>query len=520
MGVKSKVSQKVMQMILILALVWMILIGNGCLTQYKVSAAPVNYYVSTTGNDSNTGTITSPWKTIQKAANTVGAGGIINVRGGVYNEKVTAVNSGNATAGPIVFQSYPGETAIVDGTGLAMTTTYNALFLIQDKKYITIQNMEFRNYKTSTLNKMAIAIFVTGSGSNYRIRNNNIHNIESLVTAVNGGDAHGIAFYGTSSPASLNNIIIDGNTLTNLKLGSSEALVVNGNVDTFQITNNLLHNNNNIDICIIGWEGKSPDPAFDQARNGIVSGNKVYNTTSKGNPAYGSDTSADGIYVDGGKDTVIERNISHHNDVGIEFTSEHGGKSASNITVRNNLVYNNIMGISIGGYDTLRGFTENSKIVSNTLFNNDTLNMGFGQIYIQFDAKNNIIKDNIIYASSSNVLIGNERTQNSGNIIDYNLYYASAGTSNSQWQWKNVTYTGFAAYRSATGNDKHSIFIDPKFVSTTTPNLHLQATSPAINAGQNQTYVGAADYDGNKRIQGGAVDIGAFEVLVKKNGQH
>lgn len=80
------------------------------------------------------------------------------------------------------------------------------------------------------------------------------------------------------------------------------------------------------------------------------------------------------------------------------------------------------------------------------------------------------------------------------------------------WQWKNITYNGFANYKSTTGNDSHSLFADPKFMNLTTPGLHLQSDSPAINAGQNLSNLGTTDYDGNARIQGGIVDIGAFEV--------
>ena len=46
------------------------------------------------------------------------AGDTVYVMGGVYNEVVTFANSGSATAGYITFESYPGQTAIVDGTGL------------------------------------------------------------------------------------------------------------------------------------------------------------------------------------------------------------------------------------------------------------------------------------------------------------------------------------------------------------------------------------------------------------------
>src|SRR5947207_14951625 len=82
----------------------------------------IAFYVSTTGNDSNPGTILSPWRTIQHAANSVQAGDTVYVRGGVYNESVNISASGSAIAGPITFQTFPGENAIVDGTGLVPST--------------------------------------------------------------------------------------------------------------------------------------------------------------------------------------------------------------------------------------------------------------------------------------------------------------------------------------------------------------------------------------------------------------
>src|ERR1700728_503554 len=73
-----------------------------------------SFYVATTGNDSNPGTQSAPWRTVQHAADTVRAGSTVNVRGGVYEELVTIKTSGNATDGYVTFQSYPGETAILD----------------------------------------------------------------------------------------------------------------------------------------------------------------------------------------------------------------------------------------------------------------------------------------------------------------------------------------------------------------------------------------------------------------------
>ena len=476
------------------------------------AAAATSFYVATGGNDTNPGTITQPWRTIQKAANTAILGSIVYVRAGVYNERVTINVSGSATDGSITFRNYPNETAVLDGTGLTVPAAENGLFLIADRSYITIKGFEIRNSKTATRDRVPVGIHIRGTSHHIQIRNNKIHHIEHNGTWAVGTDAHGIAVYGTSSTESINNLIIDGNELYALKLGSSESLVVNGNVDGFQITGNTIHDNNNIGIDAIGFEGTSPDPATDQARHGLIARNVVYQINSYGNPAYGTDRSADGIYVDGGRNIVIERNIVHHCNIGIELASEHQGKATSYITVRNNFVYlNDVVGISMGGYDTLRGSTENCTIVNNTLFRNDRLQWGNGELSLQYDTRNNKIKDNIFYVNSQNYLLTNPFTQNTGNVVDYNIYYAPGGATGSEWQWKKKWYASFSAYRSGTGNDAHSLFVNPLLVSITLPDLHLQTTSPAIDAGQNLTASGSKDIDGQTRIQN-IVDIGADEV--------
>ena len=55
--------------------------------------AASSYYVATNGNDANPGTLSQPWRTIQKAANTVSAGDTVYIREGTYNEYVTMKTS-------------------------------------------------------------------------------------------------------------------------------------------------------------------------------------------------------------------------------------------------------------------------------------------------------------------------------------------------------------------------------------------------------------------------------------------
>jgi hypothetical protein len=50
----------------------------------------------------------------------------------------------------------------------------------------------------------------------------------------------------------------------------------------------------------------------------------------------------------------------------------------------------------------------------------------------------------------------------------------------------------------------------PGFVNAAS-DFHLLPNSPAINAGINSAAVGMTDLDGNPRIQGGSIDLGAFE---------
>ena len=473
------------------------------------------FYVATSGSDSNAGTMLSPWKTIQHAADSVQAGDTVYVRAGTYNESVTIAVSGSATAGPVIFQNYPGETAIVDGTGLTpSSSSTQGLFNIEDESYVTIQGFTIQNYTTSNANASPAGIWVTGSGSYIQILNNTVTNITTTSEAQ--GNAFGIAVYGSEAPAAISYITISGNTVYNCKTGNSETVNVDGNVTNFTITSNTIHDNDNIGIDAIGFEGVSPDSAYDYARNGEISGNTVYNITAINNPGEGNQYDADGIYVDGGSQIVIERNLVYDNDLNIEVASEHSGHVSSYVTVRNNLVYTaNSVGISIGGYASNVGGTDHCTIVNNTLYGNDTKNTGSGEFQVQYYATNNIFENNIVYATSQGLFINNyTNSEPSPVVVDYNLYFSSVSSASADFIWNGTDHTGFPTYQSATGNDSHAQYADPQFLSlTTTPNLQVQATSPAVNAGIDlgTTVVGTQDYAGNPRVQGSDIDIGAYE---------
>jgi len=80
-----------------------------------------NIFVSTTGdNTSGTGTISLPYKTIQKASNEAIPGDVIQVREGLYREEVNIVSDG------VTFQPYNNEVVTINGADLltswALTT--------------------------------------------------------------------------------------------------------------------------------------------------------------------------------------------------------------------------------------------------------------------------------------------------------------------------------------------------------------------------------------------------------------
>ena len=78
------------------------------------------YFVDPNGNDSNSGTIGSPFKTIPQAVSVVAAGDTIYVRGGthIYTTTITISKSGTAGAKYYMF-AYPGERPILDFSGMA-----------------------------------------------------------------------------------------------------------------------------------------------------------------------------------------------------------------------------------------------------------------------------------------------------------------------------------------------------------------------------------------------------------------
>jgi hypothetical protein len=470
------------------------------------------YYVDgAQGSDQNDGlTLATAWKTIQKSFDAAVAGSTVMIRGGIYYEQLTVRVSGTA-GNPVTFTNYNSEQVIIDGSKITGTT----ILTIADKSYLVFKNLTVQNITKNNAVGILLSAGKTGGVNDVTFRNVALKGINwtSNVSATPNSSQNSqpfIAFgYGATQANAITNLVIDSCEFSNNVTGFSESLSLDGNIDGFTITNNKVHDNTNIGIAAIGHYGVSSNSQLDQSRNGLIRGNLCFNNTA------GYATSA-GIYVDGGRDIKIDRNITYKNGYGIEVGHEENG-TASNITVTNNLIYlNEVTGIAIGGYNSrTSGQVINSVFRNNTFFKNNTNNDGSGEIYIT-KASNCTIGNNVFYTNSQNTLFSLENiSPQSGNIIDYNTWFTQTGNaSDIVINWRTTTYESFTDYKSNTGQDAHSFFKDPLFVSTgTTPDLHVKTGSPALRTGNASWITDASekDLEGKPRVVNGAVDMGAYQ---------
>ena len=470
------------------------------------SASGRSFFVSTTGSDANPGTKAQPWRTIQKAADTVPAGSTVEIRGGTYRERVVVRVSG-APGAWITFRSYDGEHVLLDGTGLGPYEGIAGMVAIDSRSYLAFEDLEIAHLHDLADRYVPAGVFVTGTAHHIALRGLDVHDIRTA-----SADAHGIAVYGTSGDDAIHDVAIEGNRVHDNHLGSSESVVVNGNVRDWTITHNHIWRNDNIGIDAIGFEGKAP--RNDQARDGYIADNLVTDIDSLGNPAYdeeggGNCRCADGIYVDGGRDLLIERNTVLRSNIALEIASEHSFGSATKVLARDNLLSDSTtIGLAMGGYDTERGQTIDARVVNNTFVNNDTLATGSGEILLQYRVYDSQILNNIVVANAQAIMIANPYVENAGNVVDGNDWWVvGVPPAKATWQWKNVTYHGFANYRRATGNDAHSVLGDPLLGAGWRPG----PGSPAIDAGLETPLAGPLDLYGAARRQGAGIDIGAVE---------
>ena len=495
--------------------------------------------------------VVNPGGSIQAAVDQANAGDVILVKPGTYNQ--TVLFSGSADSGasgaPITLKADgTAGTVIISGTGLSPSSR-QGLITITGASHVIIDGFVIRDFATTNEGDTPVGIYVNGTCDDIQILNNEIYNIahnKSNCTQNNScfAGAHGIGVFGTTT-GGIKDILIQGNEVRNCTLMSSEAFVLNSNVDGFQVYDNIVHDNNNIGFDFIGYEPYDCGSCtLDQlrVRNGIVAGNTAYKNSSGSNPWYTGDTSAGGFYVDGGRNIIFAGNISYENDFGFEFASEWNNRKTEDIIMTNNVVYNNSnTGLIIGGYSPTTGATggnsgggsaENIYVYNNAFYDNqksvtNVSNLYATEITFQYRASNNRFFNNIIYTRGSITQAHDEyctgspctNGTNTNDVWGYNIWYGDNGTTGSVPGSNNVIQ-------------------NPNYVAPATGNLNVSAGSPAIDAGSLQlnltdwndsfwqgffysdgsipvhgtVSVGqVVDINGDRRFQGSTIDIGAYE---------
>lgn len=501
----------------------------------------ISWYVSPTGNDSNDGTKDRPFQTVGKALQRANPSDTVFLREGEYHEFVYPPTSGKKGK-EITIKGYKNEVAKIDGTGLDIKGWGNALLKIQDVSYITVENLHICNAVNTEKNTDSEGVFISGNSNYVTLRGCEIYNIKNTCTRSGqdaGGDwrsAHAI-LVGGYDMTPIRGLVVENCDIHDIHSGTSETFSLVGNVTDFKVCNNEVHDVENIGIIVAGGDNLNPsgDVSVNYARDGVVSGNKVYRCSHQNSTEYWGENGygAIGIYVCGGAGTIIEQNEVWGCDRAIGLVSESDILPTKNCIVRNNLVYNNYRtGIYMGDYIGYTiGGTSGCYILNNTLFNNNQVGGSLdgsnnlehisdiddseGEIRLTSNCTNNTVMNNVIYAvTDRDIFIRKYNKTGSNNKVDYNLYYSPTDT-NRKWIWDGVLYTSFEAWQRVSG-DEHSLFgEDPKLkkVDRNTPDFHLLSGSPARNAGffAGLYLNGVCDFEGAARYSGSSISIGAYQ---------
>jgi len=118
-------------------------VNRGCFQELSLG---LNLYVSLTGDNNNDGSQSSPWRTIQYAANNNFSGSIVNVGPGWFGETVTPRDHNRSTT--ITGQDLSTRTILVDGfnsSGIATMRNYDAGDNITWKNFRVTGQAQVRN---------------------------------------------------------------------------------------------------------------------------------------------------------------------------------------------------------------------------------------------------------------------------------------------------------------------------------------------------------------------------------------
>jgi hypothetical protein len=197
------------------------------------------------------------------------------------------------------------------------------------------------------------------------------------------------------------------------------------------------------------------------------------------------------MYIQSSFNLVDGNDIYNATGFGIQIykTSGTNGINCSYNIVRNNKIHDT----GSGNSGLLFAQGDGNLAYDNVLWNN---NRG---IQVAYGASNTQVYNNTIYHSTGEAGIWNGHKGASNSIFRNNILYHNTNND-------NILDEG-----TATMMDHNLVGgVNPLFVNVAANDFHLQAGSPAINAGTMVALV-PVDLDGIPRPQGNGYDIGALE---------
>ena len=442
----------------VVRLVWCLTMSILCAYRAHASAPMSVRYVDArhpAARDDNPGSEARPWKTIQKAANTLAPGQAVYVKAGTYAP--FTINVHGTPGEYVTFSAAPGDEhkVVIDGTD--DTSANRQCIYAKGKSYIRING--FRCY-----NALNSGIWVEGSDAGtvgIRITNNQVYKTGNAGIMCAGL----IMGRTTQQEDRLQDVIIEHNDIsrTNEPRGGNECISVGGGVDGVIVRHNYVHDSEQYGI----------DFKFG-VQDGAIYDNHIHTMEKHG------------IYLDTAsryvKNVVVYDNTIYDCTNGIVMARESGGtsKTLQFVAIYNNLVYDNrkfgVMAYRHKRDDNRTGVFADVQIFNNTIFRNGR--DGVRLHGVEGVAKRFVVANNIIYQNKPDV----------------------------------VNKVGAAMLSNLMGKD-------PLFVSTgKKPDLHLRANSPAVDAAGTE-HVPLRDADGVRRPQGRRADCGAYEVMAGGGGR-
>jgi parallel beta-helix repeat protein len=283
---------------------------------WAVPAAAVPYYVSPAGNDAATGAEDAPWRTLQKAADTVKEGDVVTVEDGAYRGfRVTGKRFG---PGRVVFVARNRWKARIitpapgsgPGDGIAIASS----------SYVTIDGFEVADAPRAGISVVSQGPDVTGADT----RDNIVQNCWTHDSGVGsaGAGAHDGIFTGYAL-----NVIIQGNLV---ERNAEHGICVSNSADNPIVRNNVIRANHAQGIQI-NADGALPGDGI--IANWEISGNVlVENAIAGGSTA---------VNLDGAVRGRAFNNLIYRNGkAGFVLWRGNAGSSANENAIFNNTVYN------------------------------------------------------------------------------------------------------------------------------------------------------------------------------------